>query len=156
MAAQQELISAVRSMQANAQANLPVIPNNGNPNGAYNAPRQGLREPPKRSAYDLSWLEPSPAMRQLQDSMAQRQQYLDNALQQIRQPMQPMNQPAFVPQQVQPQQFPMTPVLPTMPVTNMPPVRNSGITLPSTGMNTGIIPNAMQQPAITLPQFRTV
>ena len=46
MAAQQELIAAVRSMQANAQANLPVIPNNGNPNGAYNAPRQGLREPP--------------------------------------------------------------------------------------------------------------
>lgn len=157
MAAQQELISAVRSMQANAQANLPVIPNNGNPNGAYNAPRAGQRMGMGKSVpNDFSWLEPSPAMRQLQDSMAQRQQYLDNALQQIRQPAQPMNQPAFVPQQVQPQQFPMTPVLPTMPVTNMPPVRNSGITLPSTGMNTGIIPPNMQQPAITLPQFRTV
>lgn len=160
MSAQQELISAVRSMQANAQANLPVIPNNGNPNGAYNAPRaaQGVmleRQRPKH----YSWLDPSPAMQQLQDSMAQRQQYLDNALQQIRQTAQTVGVPMQVPQQSQPQpqQFPMTPVLPTMPVTNMSPVRDRGIVLPSTGMNTGIIPPHMQQTnAPIIPQLRAM
>ena len=155
MAAQQELIAAVRSMQANAQANLPVIPNNGNPNGAYNAPRQGLREPPKRSTYDLSWLEPSPAMRQMQDNLSQRQGYLDSMLAQIRQqPAPPLATPAQQPAQqpVMPMNRVMSPQLPTLPMSNA----SGGVVLPSTGMNTGIIPNAMQQPSITLPQFRTV
>lgn len=155
MAAQQELIAAVRSMQANAQANLPVIPNNGNPNGAYNAPRQGLREPPKRSAYDLSWLEPSPAMLQMQDNLSQRQGYLDSMLAQIRQqPAPPLATPVQQPAQqpVMPMNRAMSPQLPTLPMSNV----SGGVVLPSTGVNTGIIPNAMQQPAITLPQFRTV
>lgn len=159
MSAQQELISAVRSMQANAQANLPVIPNNGNPNGAYNAPRaaQGVmleRQGPQH----YSWLEPSPAMQQLRDSMTQRQQYLDSALRQIRQPAQPMDTPMSVPQQPQPQpqQLPMTPALPPMPVTNLPPVRNRGVVLPSTGMNTGVVPPTMPNTGVNVPLPRTM
>lgn len=162
MAAWQELISAVRSMQANAQANLPVIPNNGNPNGAYNTPRAPQvavleRQRPRH----YSWLDPSPAMQQLQDRMAQRQQYLDSALRQIRQPAQPMPTPLPAPQQPQPQpqpqQFPMTPALPPMPVASAPTVLNRGVVLPSTGVNTGIIPPHMQQPTTPIiPQLRAM
>jgi hypothetical protein len=34
----QEILNGVINMQANAQQALPVIPNNGNPAGAYNMP----------------------------------------------------------------------------------------------------------------------
>ena len=159
MAAWQELISAVRSMQTNAQASLPVIPNNGNPNGAYNAPRAPqVAVPERQRPKHYSWLDPSPAMQQLQDSMAQRQQYLDSALQQIRQPAQlsPAPMPVSQQPQPQPQQFPMTPALSPMPVTNMPPVRNRGIVLPSTGMNTGVVPPAMPNTGVNVPLPRMV
>ena len=150
MSAQQELISAVRSMQANAQANLPVIPNNGNPNGAYNAPRAVRQAPVRNNQNDLSWLQPSPAMQQLQQRMSERQQYLDNMLNQIRQqPAPAMNEPAPIPQQL-----PQMPVLPNMPVTNMPVARTPGIVLPTTDMNTGIIPQNVQRPMAVIPQPR--
>jgi len=34
----QDILNGIINMQANAQAALPVIPNNGNPGGAYNMP----------------------------------------------------------------------------------------------------------------------
>lgn len=143
MSSQQELMSAVQSMQANAQANLPVIPNNGNPNGAYNMPRNPAAAAPAERPNPLGWLEPSPAMQQLQQTMQQRQQYLNAMLGQIRQ------QPAVPQQQVTasllPQQY-------HQPVQQAQP--NLGVVLPSTGMNTGIVPPTMQQQGVVLPQVR--
>lgn len=152
MSAQQELISAVRSMQANAQASLPVIPNNGNPNGAYNAPRaaQGTmldRQRPKH----YSWLDPSPAMQQLTQMLGDRQQYLNTRLGEIRQqPLPQPNMPLPVPQ---PQQMPQQ--LPTMPMQRfgggMRLPQASGPVLPS---NTGIIPNSDVLTRVPLPITR--
>ena len=155
MAAQQELISAVRSMQANAQANLPVIPNNGNPNGAYNAPRVGQQLGRGKSMpNDFSWLEPSPAMRQLQDSMVQRQQYLDSMLSQIRQQPAPvMNESAPILGQ-QMNQLPMQ-QLPAIPMRQNAPLQNVGVVLPSTA-NVAVprMPSVPQQGvSIPLPRM---
>lgn len=145
MSSQHELMSAVQSMQANAQANLPVIPNNGNPNGAYNMPRTpSTRTVPTQKPAQFSWLEPSPAMQQLQETMQQRQQYLNAMLGQIRQqPMIPQQPLAQQPQL--PQQHPQLPTHIPMP---------ANVVLPSTGMNTGIVPPNMQQQGVVLPQVR--
>lgn len=155
MAAQQELISAVRSMQANAQANLPVIPNNGNPNGAYNAPRripQMLAG--KASPNEFSWLEPSPAMQQLQSSMAQRQQYLDNRINQIRQ------QPSLTvdsPSPIQTQPIQPLPTIPHMPSPAILPIRNNSIALPVAAINANTIPTDVRQiGGALLPQPRMI
>lgn len=147
MSSQQELMSAVQSMQANAQANLPVIPNNGNPNGAYNMPRTPpTRTVPTPKPAQFSWLEPSPAMQQLQETMQQRQQYLNAMLGQIRQqPMIPHQPLAQQPQL--PQQYPQLPA--HMPVP-------ANVVLPSTGMNTGIVPPSVQQQGVVLPQVRAM
>jgi hypothetical protein len=64
-------IRAVGDMQANAQANLPVMPDNGNPRGANNmrstqpgmATPQGEDAPhPTPPAYFYPWLQPSSHM----------------------------------------------------------------------------------------------
>lgn len=152
MSAQQELISAVRSMQANAQASLPVIPNNGNPGGAYNAPRPvnpggGMA----RKAQDFSWLEPSPAMQQLTQMLGDRQQYLNTRLGEIRQqPLPQPNMPLPVPQ---PQQMPQQ--LPTMPMQRF----GGGVRLPQASgpvlpSSTGIIPNSDVLTRVPLPITR--
>lgn len=75
MASTQELLTAINGLQANVQGALPVLPNNGNPAGAYNMP-QSVRQPagvsspaagastgtivPPKHNYD--WLKPSPYM----------------------------------------------------------------------------------------------
>lgn len=112
MASAQEILSAVNSMQANAQAALPVLPNNGNPGGAHNMPQQNGAAPAAPTGPDLSWLKPSPAMEQLRTSMATRQQFLDSRLANIRQqPQLPVvDEPApLAPQQTQ---------LPVLPMAN--------------------------------------
>lgn len=67
-------------MQQNAQAALPVIPNNGNPNGAYNMatmPAQ-QRQPavppamPSVPAERFPWLKPSQSMENVKNLLAQR------------------------------------------------------------------------------------
>lgn len=159
MAAQQELISAVRSMQANAQASLPVIPNNGNPNGAYNAPRQVAQQPvPAKKGFDLSWLQPSTAMIQMQENLSRRQGYLDDMLTQIRADRTQATSPpsAQAPQLAQPQRFPTTPLLPAIPVPNVQPARNIGVVLPSTSMNTGISLPTAPSTGVAVPLPRTM
>lgn len=70
----QGVLDAVTNMQQNAQAALPVIPNNGNPQGANNMQAagqqaqpavQGAPVQPQKSDYYYPWLAPSPHMQAL-------------------------------------------------------------------------------------------
>lgn len=68
----QEILQALSGMQQNAQANVPVIPNNGNPAGAYNMPYQQTNNgqpntlPPVSGQPDQGhyypWMNPSPML----------------------------------------------------------------------------------------------
>lgn len=76
------------NMQQNAQANVPVIPNNGNPAGAFNmpqnptiptpapvaAPQPAVPEAPAAmpQKYFYPWMNPSPAMQQVYQMLGQR------------------------------------------------------------------------------------
>lgn len=64
-----ELLQAITGMQQNAQAALPVIPNNGNPQGANNMPASAAPAAP--AAPSFSWLNPSPSMDLIQQMLAQ-------------------------------------------------------------------------------------
>lgn len=101
MATTQQVLSAITNMQENAQAALPVIPNNGNPAGANNMPQQPQQEPAPRGP-DLSWLGPSPYMQQFTQMLVKRQQLLDNQMAAI-QPPQPQPMAAQPNQVVLPQ-----------------------------------------------------
>lgn len=76
MASAQEMLAAAGSVQQDAQASLPVIPNNGNPGGAYNMP-QTTQEPAKPAGPDLSWLQPSKYMEQVSSTIAEIQNNID-------------------------------------------------------------------------------
>lgn len=100
MAGTQELLTAINNMQANTQAALPVIPNNGNPGGAYNAPPSApaIAQPPvapmANNNYD--WLKPSPYMQMVNDMLKQRPQFT-GATQPALQPPAVTQAPATVP-----------------------------------------------------------
>lgn len=72
MALTNELLQAILGMQQNAQANLPVTPNNGNPAGAHNMPSNSASVMPETSSSpnSPSWLNPSPAMGVIQQLLA--------------------------------------------------------------------------------------
>jgi len=50
----------MQDLQQQAQAALPVTPNNGNPNGAHNMPAAGVL--PAATGGRYPWLQPSPSM----------------------------------------------------------------------------------------------
>lgn len=79
MATTQQMLSAITGMQENAQAALPVIPNNGNPAGANNMPQQQAPSPgPAAPAVPaMPWLAPSASMQLFQQQLAARQAILD-------------------------------------------------------------------------------
>lgn len=80
------------NMQQNAQANVPVIPNNGNPGGAFNMPQNPTlpaqaapvapvaapqpavpaAPPMQQNKYFYPWMNPSPAMQQVYQMLGQR------------------------------------------------------------------------------------
>ena len=63
MASTQAFLTALLDMQQNAQANLPVEPNNGNPRGANNMPTPTPSLPTQQGgARFYPWLQPSPSM----------------------------------------------------------------------------------------------
>lgn len=136
MASMQELLSAVNGMQSNAQAALPVLPNNGNPAGAYNMPQSGggPAQPAPRGP-DLTWLQPSDSMQRMHAMLLQRRQYLDSRLAQINQqpPVPPVNAPVL-PQPTVPQQ-PLTPQ-PVVTAPQMP--QFNGVVLPIQGGRYGM------------------
>lgn len=65
-----ELLQAITGMQQNAQANLPVIPNNGNPQGANNMPA-GSTIPTPATGNNLAWLQPSASMDYVKQLLSQ-------------------------------------------------------------------------------------
>lgn len=106
------VLSAVQDLQPNAQAALPVIPRNGNPQGANNMPsvppaagNTGIVPPPmaaqRRRPEDFyPWLQPSP--------------HMDAFTEMLRAPIySPMQQP-YTAQPV-PQTQPAMPSLPILP-----------------------------------------
>ena len=114
MATTQQMLSAITGMQENAQAALPVIPNNGNPAGANNMPQtQGQQATPAApSGPNLSWLQPSPAMQHFNSMLQQRQAVLDGQRQQPAQQAPVAQAPqSYTP--VLPQQHMVAPILPT-------------------------------------------
>ena len=87
MATTNELLQAISNMQLGAQEALPVIPNNGNPGGAYNMPQEQKAQQPQQQATAYPWLGPSPAMSNVRsnlDAMRQRRGMMQA------QPQQPM------------------------------------------------------------------
>lgn len=55
------------NVQENAQAALPVIPNNGNPGGAYNMPQTAQVASAGPNPNDpMAWMQPPPAMTNIQ------------------------------------------------------------------------------------------
>lgn len=120
-----KILNAVTSMQQNAQAALPVIPNNGNPAGAYNMPPQGAQtqvqgQPQAQSTYYYPWLAPSPHMEGIQNQLSARQAMLNQMLTQYSpQPIAP--QAPTIP--TAPQQVPMSePLMSAVAPAQQPPV----------------------------------
>jgi hypothetical protein len=107
MATTQQMLSAITNMQTNVQAAMPVIPNNGNPAGAYNmqeqAPSPGPAVPAGPPA--IPWLEPSASMQIFQQQLTARQAVLD----QQRMPAAQAAPVAQAPQTVVPMQQPVMP-----------------------------------------------
>lgn len=64
MASTNQLLAAISNMQPDAQANLPVVPNNGNPAGAHNMPQQG-QAPANPAHAHYPWLAPSQHMQNI-------------------------------------------------------------------------------------------
>lgn len=67
----QGVLDSITAMQQNAQAALPVIPNNGNPQGANNMPTsQPTQLPvvagPRPTEHYYPWMAPSPAFGTIQ------------------------------------------------------------------------------------------
>jgi hypothetical protein len=76
MPSTQELLNLITGMQQQAQQNLPVIPNNGNPNGAYNVSPHRPQVPsptpsPISRGPKYPWLDPSPSMANIDNLLAQ-------------------------------------------------------------------------------------
>lgn len=74
MPSTQELLQAITGMQQNAQAALPVIPNNGNPHGANNMPDNPegpVGAAVSSSPYFPDWMKPSPSMDLIYKMLAQ-------------------------------------------------------------------------------------
>lgn len=72
MPSTQELLQAITGMQQNAQAALPVIPNNGNPRGANNMPASAVPQqatPQVPGAGKYPWLAPSDNMQLIRDML---------------------------------------------------------------------------------------
>lgn len=116
MASAQEMLASASNLQQDAQAALPVIPNNGNPGGAYNMPQNG-QSPAKPPGPDLSWLQPSAHMQEVNNTLQALQQSIDASRQQVQN-----SQPAV-----------QQPQLPVMPQTTMAPAMSAGVVLPQMG-----------------------
>ena len=119
MATTQQMLSAITGMQENAQAALPVIPNNGNPAGANNMPQQQQAPSPGPAAPPaLPWLAPSASMQLFQQQLAARQ----TVLAQQRMPATQQAPVAQAPQAVVPVQQAVVPQQPVLPQAGAQPI----------------------------------
>lgn len=126
MATSQQMLSSLLDMQTNAQAALPVIPNNGNPNGAYNMPRQAATpEPAQPAGPDLSWLGPSQHMQTFANTLQNMQAGIEKSRQRTNE----------ISQQTPPTVIPPVPQGPVLPQLNSatPAFQDTGVVLPQMG-----------------------
>lgn len=126
MASSQQMLSSLLDMQTNAQAALPVIPNNGNPNGAYNMPQEAATPAPAQPAGpDLSWLGPSQHMQTFANTLQSMQAGIEKSRQRV----------AEVQQQQPPTVTPAVPQGPVLPQLNSmtPAFQPNGVVLPQLG-----------------------
>lgn len=137
---QQQLQLIRNSVQGNAQAAVPVVPNNGNPGGANNMQRNQQQA---RAQARYPWLEPSPSVERIQGML---NEPLMIPGQQPAQPQAPVEPAAPA---VQPPQAPMTdqvPVLPQKPLAEAPQI------MPKPGMPSAIkLPQRNIQPVTQMP-----
>lgn len=66
-----------QSIQSDVQSSLPILPDNGNPAGAYNMPSQAAQEPVQAPPDPLAWLRPSPYMTEVQKMLQQQDKRLE-------------------------------------------------------------------------------
>lgn len=137
------VLAAMSNMQSNIQTGLPVIPNNGNPAGAYNMPMRAngmgaaipgappvVNDMPRQKADPWPWLQPSPFMSTLAEDLKTRSARLQEQLGQMNSymPQAPAAAPAITPMPAQPpvmglsQAVSQVPPAMAMPVTTQAPV----------------------------------
>lgn len=102
MASTNQLLAAITDMQPNAQSNMPVVPNNGNPAGAHNMPQQEAAAPQSLSQQHYPWLAPSP--------------HMQNILRRVQTQQQNAQQAVVAPQQVAPPQPAAIGAMPVLPM----------------------------------------
>lgn len=59
------------SLQQDVQSSLPIVPNNGNPGGAYNMPPSGTAPQQEAPPDPYAWLKPSKYMAQVESFLEQ-------------------------------------------------------------------------------------
>lgn len=69
-----------QSIQSDLQSSLPIIPNNGNPGGAYNMAPAEEGKPTQAPVDPYAWLKPSPYMEQVKKVLAQQDALLENTV----------------------------------------------------------------------------
>lgn len=147
------VLAAMNTMQSNIQNTLPVIPNNGNPAGAYNMPLRAngmgaaipdappvANDMPVQKADPWPWLQPSPFMSMLAEDLKTRSARLQEQLGQMNSymPQAPEAAPAVTPMPAQTpvmglsQAVSQVPPAMAMPVTTQAPV----LPMPGNGVTT--------------------
>lgn len=116
MATSNEMLQAVDSIQQNAQAALPVLPNNGNPMGANNMAPAGTMvgqeqaQPAPNNGYFYPWMQPSQHMTNIRQRLAARQTAMPPApMQQPVPQVQPVMPQSMMPTQMVEQKLPVLP-----------------------------------------------
>lgn len=70
-----------QSIQSDIQSNLPIMPNNGNPSGAYNMPQEGVAASAAAAPEDpYAWLKPSPYMDEVNNILSQQDSLLEQTV----------------------------------------------------------------------------
>lgn len=73
-----------QSIQSDVQSALPVIPNNGNPGGAYNMPHSPAEQQQQVAAPDpFAWLKPSSYMEEVKNRLANWDQEVQEGIERI-------------------------------------------------------------------------
>ena len=75
-----------QSIQSDVQSALPVIPNNGNPAGAYNMPQAGQQEQAAPVNDPFAWLKPSVYMEEVKTRLANWDQEVQAGIERIMMP----------------------------------------------------------------------
>lgn len=75
-----------QSIQSDLQSSLPIIPNNGNPGGAYNMAPSKEDRVPQEPIDPYAWLKPSTYMDQVKKILEQQDALLEDAVFEIRNP----------------------------------------------------------------------